>query len=80
MKDNCVLEEILGMTLKSFRLFLGIAWLMDLSESSKNPLISSQRTMIIYILLAIGFSISYSLLIGLLPPITFERVFLSAIF
>lgn len=74
MHDNCLFEGVLRIVFRCFRLSLGMAWLKDLFESSKNPLISSQQTRIIYILLAAGFSISFGLLIGFLPFVGFERV------
>jgi len=74
--DSCDFETILQIIFVTFHLSLGVAWLKEIEDVFKNPMISTGRSQLLYILGGGILSIIYGLFIEFLPFSEFERVFL----
>ncbi len=62
------------MMAETFHLLLGLVWLMEISDASKNPMISSAGSQYCYIALAGVFSLVYTIAMQVMPFSSYERV------
>ena len=73
INDHCAKEAGLEFGISTFHLLLGLAWLQGIADASKNPMISSDGSNLLYTILALALGIT-CFLFCFSPFLSFERV------